>query len=94
MACGVLSGVAEIGETGAVAGVTMVAVDRDPEVATVGAIDVEGESIETVWQDVERGEWDTVETDDVSDSVTVLAATACAMLVRLQFVTGRAPPAA
>lgn len=78
-----------------VADVTIVAVDGGPEVSTVGATVVEDERIETVLQHVDRGQWDTVETDDGVDSVMVLAAViACATLVTLQFGTGRAPPAA
>lgn len=71
-----------------VAGVTMVTVDGGPEVSTVGATVVQDDRIGTV-QDVDRGQWDTVDTDDADDSVAVLAA-----LVTLQFVTDRGLPAA
>lgn len=78
-----------------VAGVTMVTVDGGPEVSTVGATVVEDERIGTVVQDVDRGQWETVDKVDVEDSVIVLAAVmVCAALVTLQFVTDRAPPAA
>lgn len=61
-----------------VAGVTMVTVDWGPEVSTVGATVVVDESI--VVQDVDRGQWDTV--DDADDSVVVLAAViVCVTLV-------------
>lgn len=96
MVWGFLSGVAETGVEIAVAivvaDVTIVAVDGGPEVSTVGATVVEDERIETVLQHVDRGQWDTAETDD---GVMVLAAViACATLFTLQFGTGRAPPAA
>lgn len=71
-----------------VAGVTMVTVDGGPEVSTVGATVVQDDRIGTV-QDVDRGQWDTVDADDADDSVAVLAA-----LVTLQFVTDRGLPAA
>lgn len=57
-----------------VAGVTIVTVDGGPEVSTVGATVVEDERIGTVVQDVDRGQWDTVDRDDSDDSVIVLAA--------------------
>lgn len=99
MVGGFLSGVAAAGiESGAVpnvvAGVTMVEVDGGLDTSTMGATVVEDERIGTVLQYVDRGQLDTVETDDGDDSVMVLAAVvACATLVTLQFGTGRAPPA-
>lgn len=84
---GFLSGVA-------VAGIESGAVPNVVDTSTVGATVVEDERIGTVLQDVDRGQLDTVETDDGDDSVMVLAAeVACVTLVTLQFGTGRAPPA-
>lgn len=71
----------------------MVIVDGGPEVSTAGATVVEDERIGTV-QGVDRGQWDTVDTDDGGDTVVVLAAVIfCVTPVTLQFVTDRAPPA-
>lgn len=78
-----------------VAGVTTVEVDGGLDTSTVGATVVQEEGIETVLQDVDKGQLDTVQTDDRDDSVMVLAAAvvACTTLVTLQFGTGKAPPA-
>lgn len=77
------------------AGVTMVTVDEDPEVSTVGATVVEDETTGTIVQDVDRGQWDTEDTADGDDSGIMLAAViVCVALVTLQFVTDKAPPAA
>lgn len=46
------------------AGVTMVTVDEDPEVSTVGATVVEDGRNGTAVQDVDRGQWDAVDTED------------------------------
>lgn len=96
MALGFCSRAAETGEetdavVTVVAGVTMVTVDGGPEVSTVGATVVEDERIGTAVQDVDKGECDTVDTDD--DSVVLAAVTVCETLVTLQFVTNGAPPA-
>lgn len=71
-------------ETDAVAtGVTMVTADGCPEVSTV-----EDERIGTEVQDV-----DTVDADDVNDSVVLAVVTVCETLIPVQFVTDGAPPA-
>lgn len=57
-----------------VAGVTMVTADEGPEVSTVGTTVEEDENVGTVVQDVDGGQWETVDVDDDDDSVIVLAA--------------------
>lgn len=57
-----------------VAGVTIVTADEGPEVSTVGALVVGDERIGTVVQDVDRAQWDNVDTDGADDSAAELAA--------------------
>lgn len=77
------------------AGVPMLTVDEDPEVSTVGATVVEDERIGTIVQDVDRGQWDTVDIADGDDSVIVLVAViVCVALVTVQFISDKAPSAA
>lgn len=75
-----------------VAGVTMVTGGGGPELSTVGATVEEDERVETVLQDVVKGQLETMDTEVVDFVVALAAVTVREPLVTLQCVSGTAPP--